>query len=91
MVLAPRTFQNIPGRFRLPKTVLHPASITPEPTDSPCLPECWKTHAFFIPFKAVGLGLNVLGDLRAFEVIPAGTAPSSIVRFTRPGIGTVRM
>jgi hypothetical protein len=37
MALAPRTVQNIPDLLSLPKTVLHPASITPEPTNSPCL------------------------------------------------------
>src|ERR1700730_5297145 len=36
MALAPRTLQNIPERFRRdPTTALQPASITPEPTNSP--------------------------------------------------------
>jgi hypothetical protein len=36
--LAPRTVQNIPERLsRLAMMVLQPASITPEPTNYPCL------------------------------------------------------
>jgi hypothetical protein len=35
MALAPRTVQNMPERLSLdPITVLHPASITPEPTNN---------------------------------------------------------
>ena len=38
MALAPRTVQNIPDCLRrLPMTVLHPASITPVPTNKPRL------------------------------------------------------
>ena len=35
--LAPSTVQNMPDCFRRePMTVLHPASMTPEPTNNPC-------------------------------------------------------
>src|ERR1700686_4178890 len=37
MALAPRTVQNMPDCLsRDPITVLHPASITPEPMNNPC-------------------------------------------------------
>jgi hypothetical protein len=59
MALAPRTVQNMPERLsREPITVLHPASITPEPNKQILLAEFGIAHSFGVPFEVVLLDPN---------------------------------
>lgn len=62
MALAPWTVQNIPDRLSLPITVLQPASMTPEPTNNPCLAKLGVAHTFFLAVEVVDFLLDVLGQ-----------------------------
>src|SRR5688500_15944840 len=66
MALAPSTVQNIPERFsRAPMTVLHAASMTPEPTNRSVRSEAGIAHPVGVSFKVLGFVGDELCDVGA--------------------------
>jgi hypothetical protein len=63
MALAPRTDQNMPDCLRRePITALHPASMTPEPTNQVLAAKPGVAHALGIPLKVICLDAKLLDD-----------------------------